>query len=286
MFIPYFSDHAGEFLVKKFLAIALLAPISAGSAQVRKPALGIAWKVQGNWLAEGSNARLRSGDPVKPASLLQPGPDSGSHSITVLLPDGQRVLYECFTPADCARGFRVPALITPPDAFSVNLLERIRSGLAAKSGDSSSMHDGSHAAPAPKDEIVAVLNSSHRVRVGGLLEKLPNGRYTCELRPLDPETPAQHLVLEKKQPSVELTLPAPGLYSVIVTDAQNNPRVDLFLAAITPAQSARSQQFHRAAERMDQWNDDYAGWPIHDFLRAYLQSLMQPSKQARTPPSP
>jgi hypothetical protein len=32
---------------------------------------------------------------------------------------------------------------------------------------------------------------------------------------------------------------------------------------------------------MERWNDDYAGWPIDDFLRAYLESLMQSAKQPR-----
>jgi hypothetical protein len=26
---------------------------------------------------------------------------------------------------------------------------------------------------------------------------------------------------------------------------------------------------------MDDWNDDYEGWPVHNFRRAYLESLMQ-----------
>ncbi len=26
---------------------------------------------------------------------------------------------------------------------------------------------------------------------------------------------------------------------------------------------------------MQKWNEDYVGWPIDDFLRAYLESLMR-----------
>jgi hypothetical protein len=87
-------------------------------------------------------------------------------------------------------------------------------------------------------------------------------------------------VLQKTAPSVELALPAAGIYTLTITDALNTPRVDLFLAAIRPAQSLRFQSFSRAKERMEQWNDDYAGWPIDDFLRAYLESLMQSAKQS------
>jgi len=57
--------------------------------------------------------------------------------------------------------------------------------------------------------------------------------------------------------------------------AEAPPRVDLLLAAIHPAQSARFASFRHARATMEAWNDDYAGWPIDDFLRAYLESLMQ-----------
>jgi hypothetical protein len=30
---------------------------------------------------------------------------------------------------------------------------------------------------------------------------------------------------------------------------------------------------HRAQQLMRQWNEDYQGWPIHDFQRAYLEAL-------------
>jgi hypothetical protein len=257
---------------RKILAIFLLFPLSVLSTPATRPPFGIAWKVQGSWRLEGSATPLRSGDAVPPASLLQPSDDTGSHSITVLLPDGQRVLYECFTPADCARGFRVPRLTASPDAFAIHLLSGIHSALLT--GDAA--HDPSRTLPPARDEAVAVLDASHRVRVTGLAAELPNGRYTYDLRPINPAAPAQHgLVLEKTKPAVELSLAAPGLYSITITDAQNNARINLFLAAIRPGESVHFQSFRRARERMEAWNDDYAGWPIDDFLRAYLKSLMQ-----------
>jgi hypothetical protein len=282
--MPCFLSFAGR-LTRAWKILATLALFSLGAAfaQVTKPALGIAWSVQGNWLVQGSSAALHSGDAIQPHALLQPGNDSGNHSITILLPDGQRVLYECFTPADCARGFRVPALTATPDAFSINLLARIRSAVAAQRERASSQtHAPNQIHPPARDEAVAVLNSKNQVHVAGLLAELPNGRYTCDLRPLDPATPPQHqLVLEKSRASVQIQLPAPGLYTLIVSDAQNNPRVDLFLAAIRPTQSAPFQSFHRAKDRMEDWNDNYAGWPIDDFLRAYLASLIETPPPAR-----
>ncbi len=265
---------------RKFLAFSLLLPLTAASMPVKRPALGIAWKVQGLWQVDGK--WIRSGDPVKPASLLQPGDQSGSHSIIVLLPDGQRVLYECFTPADCARGFRVPSLTSKPDAFAIDVLARIQAVLAAKQEHTSDTHNSGHALPAPRDEAVAVLDGRNHVHVAGLIAQLPNGRYNYDLQPLDPAIPAQQrIVLEKTQASADLALPAAGIYTITITDARNTPRVDLFLAAIRPSQSIRFQSFGRAKERMARWNDDYAGWPMDDFLRAYLESLMQSAKQPR-----
>lgn len=34
------------------------------------------------------------------------------------------------------------------------------------------------------------------------------------------------------------------------------------------------KSFHDAKALMKDWNGDYQGWPIHDFQRAYLESLM------------
>jgi hypothetical protein len=276
-----FIDHIDRlFSARQILAFCLLFPLAAGSTPAKMPALGIAWKVQGTWQVDGR--WIRSGDAIKPASLLQPGDQSGSHSIIVLLPDGQRVLYECFTPADCTRGFRVPSLTSKPDAFATRMLARIQAVLAAEQKSTSDAHESGRALPAPRDEAVAVLDSRNHVRVAGLIAQLPDGRYTYDLQPLDPGLPAQRRVmLEKTESSVDIALPAAGIYTVTITDARNTPRVDLFLAAIRRSQSIRFQPFSRAKERMEQWNEDYAGWPIDDFLRAYLESLMQSAKQSQ-----
>jgi hypothetical protein len=234
---------------------------------------GLAWGVKGTWLADGQSEPLRAGDFLRPGSLLEPAAVAGDHSITVLLPDGQRVLYECFTEQDCARGFRVPPLYTRPQPFAVDMMARIHSALAARSSERSHGQDASRSAP---EEAVAVLNAANRVSVAGLLASLPPGHYTYDLRPLDPPRPRQfHVALEKTARSVTLTLPAPGLYMLNISDDSSTPRIELFLAAIRPAQASRFQSFRTAKDLMEQWDGDYAGWPNHEFMRAYLQSLMQ-----------
>ncbi|MEO6965865.1 MAG: chitobiase/beta-hexosaminidase C-terminal domain-containing protein [Acidobacteriaceae bacterium] len=225
-----------------------------------------------------------AGDAMQPGSLLQPGEDTVNHSITILLPDGQRILYECFTAEDCARGFRVPSLYRTPAPFAVDMLARIQAVLAREPTDTSTESSAQKEPGLPRDEVVAVLDSGNRVHVAGLAAHLPNGRYTYDLRPLDGKHTRQfRLLIEKRAPSITLSLPSSGLYIVTIADDLNTPRIDLFIAAVEPAQAASfSKSFSRAKVLMKDWNGDYAGWPIHDFQRAYLRSLMLDAKPLST----
>jgi Fn3 associated len=269
------SMLSGSVLCLSWLALPA-PPLRAQEA--KKPPLGVAWNVQGVWQAGGKGAPILTGDPLLPGSLLQPSNGTANHSIIVLLPDGQRILYECFTAEDCARGFRVPALFRPPEPFAVDMLARIRTALVR---GNHAFSVGIQPVPRwPRDEVVAELDPDNRVHVAGLAAKLPNGRYTYDLQPLDPTHPRQsHLVLEKTAPSIPLPLPSAGLYVVTIADDQNTPRIDLFVAAAGPAQAASLQKsFHDANSLLKQWNSDYYGWPVHDFQWAYLQSFMLGAK--------
>jgi Chitobiase/beta-hexosaminidase C-terminal domain len=258
------------------VSVPALAAASPGAQKAPEAPAGLAWQVQGTWQAEGKGAPIITGGAVQPGSLLRPSDGAANHSIIVLLPDGQRVLYECFTVQDCARGFRVPSLYRAPEPFAVDLLARIRAVLVGGDHDFSA---GSNIHPpvgSPRDEVVAVLGSDNRVQVEGLAAKLPNGHFTYDLRPLDPAHPRQlHLSLEKTAPSITLAIPSSGLYVVTIADDLDAPRIHLFLAVVSPAQAASfKKSFHDAKELMQQWNENYYGWPIHDFQWAYLESLM------------
>jgi hypothetical protein len=273
-----------QFVLSRVLFCLYLGVLGVTSSRAEKaPIAGVAWQVFGTWQVAGEAAPIRVGTAIQPTSLLQPAGRTGNHSITVLLPDGQLFLYECFTEADCARGFRVPPLINKPDFFAVDMLARIRTVLAGKHYDVSNGLRTGGASQAPRDETVAVLDAHNRVHLTGLLAALPRGHYTYDLRPLDHEyQPQYHLAIEKTAQSIDLSLPAPGLYVLTIGDASNTPRIDLFLAAIRPEQSSVVQRFRGAKSTMEKWNDDYAGWPIDDFLRAYLESLMQSEKASVT----
>ncbi len=118
---------SASLVLRKVLVCILLFLQGATALRAREVQAGLAWHVQGTWRVEGVAKPIRSGDAIEPASLLQPDEAAGPHSVTILLPDGQRVLYECFTAADCARGFRVPSLIRKPDPFALDMLARIGS---------------------------------------------------------------------------------------------------------------------------------------------------------------
>jgi hypothetical protein len=91
------------------------------------------------------------------------------------------------------------------------------------------------------------------------------------------------LVLEKSSPSLEIPLPSPGLYLLTIVDDLNTPRINLFLAAVKPVQLVRVKKSYSDAKGLiEEWNGDYYGWPIHDFQRAYLASLVSPELQTTT----
>jgi hypothetical protein len=77
------------------LFFAPLSTTTATSAQnTSRPPVGIAWQVQGLWRVKGKDTPILTGDAIQPGALLQPGQGTINHSITVLLPDSQRVLYD------------------------------------------------------------------------------------------------------------------------------------------------------------------------------------------------
>jgi hypothetical protein len=262
-------------------ALALLALLTLFAAPIssQRPfeaSSGLAWQVRGSWLVDGKGAPILTGDYVPAGALLQPGAGSANNSITVLLPDGQLILYECFTENDCSRGFRVPSLYRLPESLAVDMLARIHESLTASVSDLAVGSTTPQRPRLPRDEQVVVLDPGNRVHVEGLAARLSNGHYTYDVRPLDRSHPRQfHIELEKNGSSIVLAFPSAGLYFVTLRDALNMPRIDLFVAAVDTAWSAEVEKSYRdGAALMKEWNKYYLGWPVHDFQRAYLTSLL------------
>jgi hypothetical protein len=205
--------------------------------------------------------------------LVHPVQAGGSHSILILLPDGQRILYECFLPEDCAHSFRVPQLYRTPEPFAVDLIARIHQVLSRREQDQSSGEDSKQFLP--RDEVMAALGPSNQVEVGGLAAALPNGEYTYNLRSLNPRSPRQSgMTLKKISHAITLQLPSSGIYDVTIFDHLGTPRIDLFVAAVDPVhEAAFKKSFTEAHALLADWNENYQGWPVHEFQRAYLKSL-------------
>ena len=265
------------------LLILILSATAVRAQRPKEAPLGVAWQVRGRWQIEGKGAPVLTGDAIPPGSLLQPTGEPANHSILIFLPDGQRILYECFLAQDCERGFRVPSLYREPDPVC-------------------SRHAGAHSRGAvqtqpetrnparvkglrlARQEILAALGPGNHVDIAGLAAKLPNGRYTYDLRPLDPASPRQsHVVLEKNAATITLPLPSPGLYDLTISDQLNTQRIDVFIAAVRPEQSANvMKSYQDATALIRDWNSNYQGWPIHDFQRAYLEALVLGIEPAQT----
>jgi len=263
------SAAGGRCLLLMLIALAM----EAGAQTAPEIPLGVAWQVKGLWHVDGSTNPVKTGDTIKPGSLLWPIVGSPEHSITILLPDGQRILYECFLAEDCGRGFRVPSLYRTPDPQAGSVLWRIHAALTTPSRERARARtDG---ALLPRDEAVAILDAQSRVEITGLVAALSDGHYAYAVRAFGhADAPPLRNTLEKKGESVDLEIPSPGLYEVIITDPLNTPRIDLLIAATKGARAATMQDsFRNAKALLKDWNEDFQGWPVHDFQRAYLESV-------------
>jgi chitobiase/beta-hexosaminidase-like protein len=246
-----------------------------GKARESKPntSFGVAWRVIGSWHIGGRNDLISDGGAIAPGSLLESLEGAGDHSITVLLPDGQRVLYECFTHRDCERGFRVPLLYRTPTSTSLDLLARVQA--ASRSTDQRARNELKDSSIA-RDEAVALIGSKSRVEVGGLAAALSDGTYSYVVRSLShSHIKPDRGSFEKHGRLINLSVPSEGLFDVLIYDRMNTPRIDLMLAAIREPQIRRiSEPFQEIETLLKDWNEDYQGWPIHEFRRSYLLSLM------------
>lgn len=256
--------------------MSLAAAICTGTlvhAQVKSnAAAGIAWNVSGTWRVEGRREPILTGDAIQAGSLLEPGVENSGHSMTILLPDGQEILYECFTAKDCARGFRVPALYRAPEPFAAEMLARIRAVLVRQRRQTAAAAKESHIA---RDEAVAALGPENRIEIGGLAAKLSNGQYFGDLRSFDPRYPERSgIPLEKSGHSIALTVPGPGLYLLTIIDSMKWPRIEFMIAVEAAQESSIAKDFQKEHALLAKWRENYFGWPMHDFQRAYLKSLM------------
>jgi len=261
--------------ISLLVAAALCVPGALSSQQTGdKTSFGIAWRVIGQWHISGRDDLMSEGDALAPGALLKPLAGAQNHSVTVLLPDGQRVLYECFTTRDCERGFRVPSLYRNPSPIAIDLLSRVNAVMLKKDAHIASSQADEPAAAS--DETAVIVNAENRVEVAGLAASLSDGSYSYEVQPI-PRGSGQHTrgIFEKHGRSISLTVQGEGLFDVLIYDRLKTPRIDLLLAAMPlPRGEEMVKSFEDIGALLKDWNEDYQGWPVHELRRAYLRSVI------------
>ena len=259
------------------LWIPFLFPVPLASQRAKQQTpFGVAWRVIGPWRIEGKQETITKGTSVTPGSLLRPVAGAKDHSITILLPDGQRVLYECFASRDCARGFRVPSLYRNPSSTAVDLLARVNAVSQRRTSDSHALGEPPDETAEPRDEAVALISPDNKVIVAGLAAALSDGTYSYIVEPLthSPEKQVREF-FEKHGRTITLSVPSEGLFKIAIYDRLNTRRVDFMLAAVRKGSGAKIlSSFHDVEMLLKDWNEDYQGWPIHDFRRDFLRSMV------------
>jgi hypothetical protein len=279
----YFSvGGAGMALAAGALLIAAPLRMIAGSRQKLPPAhAGVVWERRGDWHLNGSGTRLRLGDAVPPGSLLTAAGSKAAQSTVILLPDGQRLLCECYDAKACSQGFRIPAIVSSPSPAVWEMFAGVQKVLLARpaADDAAFAPPAGHEALAAHVEIVSAVSPQGETSIASALRVLPAGRYALALtsdggrgsgvtdlgkQPLDWAAP--HGV-------AQVRVPGPGVYRIHVSDATLEPRIDIEVLATMPSfLASETAGLKQARETILEWSHAHEGWPLHDFLRAYLQS--------------
>lgn len=242
---------------------------------------GMVWERHGEWHLNGSSEVLRLGEAIPPGGLLTAGAETPTHSMTVLLPDGQRMLCECYEAKSCSQGFRVPAITPHPSPAVWNMFVAVRNVLLLRpaSAETPFATPTGRAAMAGKVEMVADMSSQGEVSLAPALRVLPSGQYSLNVAK-DGSQAADSIRLDTQplawtagQKTAPVRLPKPGLYRIRVLDQTYVPRLEIEVLTTTAASlAAEAAGLNQARETIMGWNQTRGGWSLHDFLRVYLQA--------------
>ena len=254
--------------------------VAAGSATPGTEFSGMVWENNGDWHLNGSSDTLRLGEAIPPGGLVTAGAQASAHSIIILLPDGQRMLCECYEAKTCSQGFRVPA-ITPPSSPAVwDMFVGVRNVLLLRPPTAQTAFPitAGRAAMAGNFELVAPISPQGEVSITPALRVLPAGQYSLSAtgdgqQATDATRPViQPLDWKPGQP-VQVRVGHPGLYRIRISDQAFVPRIAIELLAAPPASvAAESAALRQVRETILNWSHTHPGWALHTFLRVYLES--------------
>jgi hypothetical protein len=242
---------------------------------------GMVWEKHGEWHLNGSAAELRLGEAIPSGGLLTAGAQSAPHSATILLPDGQRLLCECYDAKACSQGFRIPVITPLPSAAVWDMFVQVRNVLLLRPASAETAFPTltGRAAMAGNFEMVAPVDPAGEVSIAPALRVLPTGQYSLNVQKDGSQADAsarpgtQPLMWKDGQKTAAVRVGKPGLYRIRVLDQTYVPRMEIEVLATSAASAATEAAGLKAArEKILGWNRTHGGWSLDDFLRVYLQA--------------
>jgi hypothetical protein len=248
-------------------------------------ASGMVWEKHGDWHLNGSTSALRLGEAIPPGGLLTAGAEGPSHSIVILLPDGRRMLCECYEAKLCSQGFRVPAITPQPEPAVWEMFVAVRNVLLLRPATAETAFPtlAGRESMAVNSEMVAAVIPQGEISIAPALRALPSGQYTLRVsqdgQSTVPTAPAvQTLDWSAAQKVAQVRVGGPGLYRIRLSDQAYVQRFDIEVLATSPASlAAETAGLKMVRETTLKWTHE--GWPLHDFLRVYLESRLSVSPQ-------
>ena len=239
---------------------------------------GMVWERHGDWHLNGSSDTLRLGEAIPPGGLITAGVEGSTHSMIILLPDGQRLLCECFEAKTCAQGFRVPPITSPPKPLVWDMFVAVRNVLLLRpSGVETAFPiTVGRAEMAANFEMVAPVSPQGEISISPALRVLPPGQYSLSvIKDGQPAVTSAVRTLDWRagQPIAQVRVGEASLYRIRVSDQAYIPRVEIEVLAVSPiAYPAEAAGLKQTRETILNWSQIHEGWPIHSFLRVYLES--------------
>jgi hypothetical protein len=243
-------------------------------------ASGMVWEKRGDWHLNGSSSALRLGEAIPPGGLVTAGAEGPAHSLVILLPDGRRMLCECYEAKLCAQGFRVPAITPQPQPAVWEMFVAVRNVLLLRPAAAETAFPtlAGRESMAVNSEMVAAVSPQGEISIAPALRVLPSGQYTLRVSSDAQATAAtppavQSLDWSAEQKGAQVRVGGPGLYRIRVSDQTYVQRFDIEVLATPPASLAtETAGLTMVRETTLKWTHE--GWPLHDFLRVYLESRL------------
>ena len=275
-----FAMGAG-ILVPALLVGGSATTVVAESGPLSSDPTGMVWERHGDWHLNGSADTLRLGEAIPPGGLITAGAEGSTHSMQILLPDGQRMLCECFEAKICSQGFRVPAITPQPAPLVWNMFVAVRNVLLLRpvAAETAFPKLTGRAEMAGNFEMVAAVSAQGEISITPALRVLPPGQYSLSVmkegqQPAASTIPAlQPLAWNSGQQVAQVRVGGVGLYHIRVSDQAYIPRIEIEVLAASPASyPAEAAGLKQTRETILDWSHTQQGWPLHPFLRVYLES--------------